>query len=221
MVTSHKLGYYFAMHEAAGDAKMSVCSVSDCGEVVRAKGLCGRHYQRARAGLPMEAVPRYSIEPIEARFWKRVDKRKPHECWLWTGSVNHNGYGLMPVADGKLRRAHRFSYQLAKGPIPDGPGFHGFCVCHTCDNRLCVNPAHLYLGTQAENLADMRSKMRGKISHRQGSAHHKAKLTEADVVEMREGFARGETGVSLARRYGVSVCVAIKIKHRKLWKHVS
>src|SRR4051812_4788550 len=94
--------------------------------------------------------------PLERRFWPKVDKRGPAECWLWLGSKDGNGYGqINRGARGLgLVSAHRASYELAHGPIPARPGWHGAVVMHECDVRLCVNPTHLRLGTQGDNLDD-------------------------------------------------------------------
>ena len=89
---------------------------------------------------------------IQERFWSKVDRSG--ECWLWT-AAKVQGYGSF---DG--RRAHRVAWELAYGPIPKGVGYHGTCVLHRCDTPACVNPAHLRLGTQADNMADRDAKGR-------------------------------------------------------------
>ncbi len=102
---------------------------------------------------------RYIITPAIERFWKLV--KKTETCWIWVGKgKSGGGYGQIKIK-GKNVSAHRFSYELHNGRIPKGDGYHGTCVLHTCDNRLCVNPQHLWLGTNADNIHDMERKGRG------------------------------------------------------------
>lgn len=130
-------------------------------------------------------------------FWSKVDKSG--ECWVWTASKT-NGYGQF-LADGKRTIAHRFSYELHYGPIPDG-----LFICHHCDNRRCVRPDHLFLGTNRDNNLDMIAKER----------HGNAVLTNEQVRAIHREYRHGN-GVELAAKYGVSSAVIYyTVKKRRL-----
>jgi hypothetical protein len=132
-------------------------------------------------------------------------------CWIWVKGRTGIGYGKIDV-HGKAEGAHRFSYEQFVGPIP--AGMH---VCHHCDNRACVNPEHLFLGTPASNVADMIGK--GRKKHGEQTAA--SKLTDADVIEIRRRYAeRGETQSALAREFGVSQVNVCRIVNRKSWTHL-
>lgn len=149
-------------------------------------------------------------EPLEPRFWAKVNKTKT--CWLWTASKTWDGYGRIGVHTPKQwDRAHRISWEIHFGPIP--PGLY---VLHRCDVRLCVNPDHLFLGTCAENLADMHEKGRSPRGARNGNA----KLTEEAVTEIRRRRAAGESLASVATRFGIHQNHVTAITTRRRWAHV-
>lgn len=139
---------------------------------------------------------------VHDRFWRHVSPEPNTGCWLWTGLLNRKGYGVLGQArDGKNEAAHRVSHRLFVGPTPPG-----LFVCHRCDVRHCVNPAHLFLGSHKDNMRDMVEK--GRVFRgpwRSGGAHWRAHLSDADVMEIRVAFAANEsTQAGLARRFGVS-----------------
>lgn len=156
------------------------------------------------------------VPPLE-RFWLRVDKNGPkpahleESCWVWTGG-GHSSYGYFMV-NAVYIRVHVYSYQIHHGPTGD------MKVCHKCDNRLCVNPSHLFLGTHSDNRQDCVDKNR----HAKGEAIATSKLTPEIVREMRRRyvprcFVNGSS--ALAREFGVTQAVAYEIIKRKAWKHI-
>lgn len=142
------------------------------------------------------------------RFWSKV--QKTDSCWKWT-TLGTWGYGTFRF-EGKQQQAHRVAWILTHGPIPDG-----LCVCHHCDNRGCVNPDHLFLGTRAENSADMVAKKRSCRGARNGAN----RLTVAQVQTIRAAVARGQSQYSLAKQYGIRRETVRDIIHRKIWAWVS
>lgn len=189
-------------------------------------------------------------EKTLARFWSKVDKNRPAAeraqelgaCWVWIGPKAGRGYGTMSLgsrADHSDRTecAHRLSWEIANGPA--GNSF----VLHKCDNPPCVRPEHLFIGSQLDNMRDMRSKGRGTAgdthplrvdpskaargdlsgarlhpeARRRGAAHPQAKLTESDIPLIRH--AQGSLA-EIASRYGVCVERVFAIKKRRAWTHV-
>lgn len=166
--------------------------------------------------------PQYTPKDID-RFWSKVDKTD--DCWLWTAYRFPNGYGKFFAARGQ-HYAHRFAYEITHGAIP--PGMN---ICHHCDNRACVNPFHLFAGTQAENLADMARKGRSTSGDRnpsrlyperraKGEGHGMAKLTADDVREIRRRTESGEQAPKLSLAFGVAISQIRRIVRRERWRHV-
>jgi hypothetical protein len=132
-------------------------------------------------------------------------------CWYWTGAKNYLGYGLFAKT-----RAHRFSYEFFKGPIPAG-----LSVLHSCDVRNCVNPEHLSVGTQLENMRDAARKGRIKNSPKLGSENPNAALDEALVLEIRKKYSTGEySNLDLSYEYGVSFMTISRVLNRQMWRHI-
>lgn len=151
---------------------------------------------------------------IVDRFYKLVDKTSI--CWNWIGSKYKNGYGSFGVGiwrEGTFKNAyaHRISFELHNGPIPPG-----LCVLHKCDNRGCVNPSHLFLGTQAENIRDMVMKKR----HDFGEKNAMAKLKESDIHEIRKLSHEGMTQKEIASHFPVKEDAIGAIIRGENWKHI-
>lgn len=133
------------------------------------------------------------------------------DCWYWTGSVDALGYGRF-AALGE-NKAHRASYRLFNGPIPAG-----MSVMHKCDTRCCVNPEHLTLGTQADNVRDMVQKGRGKTVPLPGERNPMAKLTAEKVSEIRRRVSAGETQKAMCAEFGVSPMTVSRAVRGETWQ---
>lgn len=129
------------------------------------------------------------------RFWEKVNKGSEDTCWEWQASTRRDGYGQFRFR-GTMWAAHRVAYLLEV----EEPDNH---VLHTCDNKRCVNPAHLYEGSHSDNMQDFHDRQRGEVNH-QGERNPNAKLTDADVREIRRRSQSGETYSSIADDYDVT-----------------
>lgn len=130
---------------------------------------------------------------MEAKFLKKVDKTET--CWNWTGRLDIGGYGRFSQGSGHWTKAHRASYQLYKGAIPDG-----LIVRHMCNNRKCVNPAHLEVGTHKDNVDDM---FRTNPPNRKGNNSHAKKITQEDANEIRQWREFGFTQQTIGEAFGL------------------
>jgi len=176
------------------------------------------HWARSYRGrwFPENSDRRLIRTSIEERFWKKVVKREG--CWSWIGSTDGNGYGQINEGGrGRLLKAHRVSYQIAFGPISDE-----IDVLHRCDNPNCTNPEHLFLGTHTDNMRDMWAKGRGRSpgDKLRGSKNGNSRLTEKQVLKIRNDHAKGESSRALGRRFGVSKTLILFIVKRSVWTHI-
>lgn len=148
------------------------------------------------------------------RFLRQAETHglDPERCWEWQGSVNSNGYGRF-VRKNRHLLAHRVAYEMFCGPIPEGHN-----VCHRCDNRLCVNPDHLWTGTQSENLKDAVAKGRMYVPNLPPEMNGNGKLRPEQVRRIRKDARRGIRKRVLADQYGVSLSTVYGIVNRRTWK---
>lgn len=149
------------------------------------------------------------------RFWDKVEKSSDGECWEWIGATVNTGYGSFGIGGYKTFLAHRVSFYIEHGFSPDNCN-------HTCDNRLCVNPRHLYSGTQSDNVQDMLK--RNKTLRKNlciATAKRHGKISENDVPKIRSAYASGDHSYDdIAAMFQVSKTTIYCIVIRKTWKHV-
>lgn len=156
-------------------------------------------------------------KPRRERFYERVDTSG--ECWLWTGAINwkRGGYGAFYDDDTRIRRAHRVAWELEYGDLSEDQ-----VLMHVCDTPACVRLDHLRLGTQVENLADMRWKGRGTVpAPERGTQRYNAILDDDKVRRLRAARASGESVAALAAEMGIAPGAARAAARGDTWKHVS
>jgi hypothetical protein len=191
----------------------------ECPKPTVGRGLCRNHYQRwwkAQGGSAKNAPPvvRDSMaNGSVAAFLSHVEKTD--HCWIWTGATNGNGYGVLRWRGRDNQRAHRISYVIHLGPIPEG-----LILRHACDNPPCVRPDHLQPGTNADNVADKVARGRARGSGLFGVRHHQSKLNDEAVRALRRALAGGATVSSQSRLYGVTRYAIRRAASGATWGHV-
>lgn len=185
-------------------------------------------YQLSKGGVPDRQTVRHICDNIlccnpkhlvltsnlETRFWNKVDKTPGlgiGDCWLWKGAIETTGYGSFITEHQTKVATHRFSLVLATGFNPEDL----FCL-HRCDNPACVNPAHLRWGTPKENTQDAVTRHRIARGEKQGSS----RLTELQVIEIKQRLANGESVRGVARLYGVGRSTVTHIRNGDSWTHL-
>lgn len=153
-------------------------------------------------------------DTFQERFWSKVAIGDPDECWPWLASTKGNGYGQFNIRKGVPVTAHRVSLAL-QGHVLTKNMF----ACHTCDNRPCVNPHHLFIGSGKDNIDDCVAKGRANRASRPGESNNAAKLTDGEVREIRKTHSTLTQGM-LAERYGVSQSTISRILLDQSWSHL-
>lgn len=194
-------------HRDPKPSAMRVCRDCRCDfeakfwQIKNADYLCDLCRSAMRSAYWQTYRPPYKAkQTLEEYVEERICRTSPSGCWLWTGSIDRNGYGRTRYQY-KAQFAHRVTWQIANGPIADGLN-----VCHHCDTPACVNPSHLFLGTQADNMADMLRKGRGS-----------SRLNEEQVLAIRNDQRPSSR---VGAEYNVSANMVQAIRSRRSWRHV-
>jgi hypothetical protein len=199
-----------------------LCSAPECGNPAKKRGLCGTHYMRLRRTGSVGTAPIQdsAVQTLADRFWSKVDKNGPivraelGPCRIWTAATNEHGYGVIRPSgkrNGPALKTHRLSAEWADMDI------EGKFVLHSCDNRRCVNPAHLRAGSAKQNSVDMVKRDRAC----RGEDRPQSKLTDEKVLEAHRRVANGELHRVVAADLGVSRSRITTIVNGRGWQHVT
>lgn len=194
------------------DAEQAKQTCSLCSRDAHSRGLCNAHYKsERRAGRLFTVIRPKGLTLIDAFAWYMPGDPPDHGCWDWASpNVDKDGYGLFAWGIGNMR-AHRASYEIFNGVIPDD-----LLVLHICDRPVCVQPLHLVVGTNDDNMSDMVERERAL----RGVEHHNAKFSPDTVRELRRLFEEGHSKKSLARRFDVSDNAVRRVLAKETWAHV-
>ena len=194
---------------------MKTCSITGCEKTAHARTFCITHYSRWRTGRDLTAPYRLQDRDDDVRFDAAVEMDPNGGCWLWSAATSDFGHGVTSYA-GQPIRAHRRAYERWRGPIPAE-----LKVCHHCDVPQCVNPDHLFLGTQADNLADMVRKGRwGESRTLRGAANGNSRLTEAEALQIIADVAAGRSKTEVANDNGITRTAVYLIVKGQNWSHL-
>jgi hypothetical protein len=187
------------------------CTINNCFNPIECRSLCKRHYNIFYKSNKFIPIPKLTNKE---RYESYIDRSNKNGCHNWLGHTSgHMGYGRLKVGKKHLH-AHRYGWELVNGPIPKG-----LCICHKCDNPLCQNIDHLFLGTFKDNILDMEKK--GRAVHKHGEENKRAKLTNKNVTQIRNKYVKGIYGYKrLAKEFKVSEASIVNIISRKTWYHI-
>ncbi len=193
-----------------------ICSTDNCTNKARSRGLCSKHYLKSwrKSSLPNIKM-KYTTTAASIRFDKFFKKPNDVLCWEWIGAKTKHGYGTFYVEKNKPVLAHRFSYELYKGKIKQG-----YVICHSCDNPSCVNPNHLWEGTISDNNLDCLKKGRHKSPRLNGEKHGKHKLSEKQVIKIKEMQKEGISQRNIAKNFNISFQHVSKLINAQRWAHL-
>lgn len=192
------------------DTRFKTCTIQDCKNKYYAKGLCDKHYQRLKNHNNINHERKGKYNSAEEAYLNQVINNGIENCWGWNGAAP-TGYGQLKY-NKENWLAHRFSYTYYFGKIPDD-----MFVCHKCDNPICSNPGHLFLGTSEQNFQDMRKKNR----HAHGEKCGNSRINEQIVIEIIDRLNNNEKMIQISRQMNVSYTTINSIKRNKTWKHIS
>lgn len=189
--------------------KLEGCVVANCNKPIKGHGYCSKHYYRMRRHSTIEVSRIIGDDCARLKSHIKIDD---NGCWIWQASITSFGYGRTSLG-GRLTQAHRASWAVFKGEIP-----LGMQVNHKCHVRSCINPEHLYIGTQVDNMRDMRLAKRKVV--KLGSENATAKLNEGQVMQIRKLLESKKYASSIALQFNVSESAIFAIKRGKTWKHL-
>ncbi len=188
------------------------CLVEDCIKKLKSRGYCTSHYPKFLREGKLSILHKKTLLD---KFWEKVDMKTKNECWLWMGAISANYGQFKGMIGGKIKQtsAQRFSWELTNGVIPIN--MH---VLHHCDNPICVNPQHLFLGTVLDNMRDKINK--GRMIMPKGDNHYNSKLSYSKVKEIRQLAIKGEHHKKIASQFHVARTTITAVVNNRTWRMI-